>query len=36
MQFQHLVKSFQQAYNLSFHVTFWFQTSWNFSRDQYR
>jgi hypothetical protein len=36
VQLKHLLKPFQQWYNLEFHVTFLFQTSWNFSSDQYR
>ena len=30
----HLMKQFKKGYNLSFYVTFWFQTSWNFSNCQ--
>jgi len=32
----HLIRSFQQSCNLSFHLTFWIQTSLNFLSDQPR
>jgi len=32
----HLMRSFQQACNLSFHVTFWFQILGNILNDHYR